>query len=56
MVALELQPADLTLVGLALILVLQALVAIIYWRYLPTMARLRAASLLMRFFPAKVAV
>lgn len=55
-VALELLPADLTLAGLALILLMQGFVAIIYWRYLPTLVRLRAASVLLRFLPAKVAV
>lgn len=50
--ALALLPADLTLPILVVVLVLQAIVAIIYWGYLPAMARLRAASLLARFLPA----
>ena len=51
MVALGLLPASLTIASLVVILVLQAIVAIIYWRHLPAMARMRAASLLARFLP-----
>jgi len=51
--ALELLPG-LTFPILVVVLVLQAIVAIIYWRHLPAMARLRAASLLARFLPASL--
>jgi hypothetical protein len=52
MVALELLPFGLTLTGLAFILLLQGIVAIIYWRHLPALVQIRAASLLARFLPA----
>ena len=52
--ALELLTADLTFPILVVVLVLQAIVAIIYWGHLPAMARLRAASLLARFLPASL--
>ena len=52
MVALELLPNDWTLIVLATFLVLQGAVAFVYWRHLPTMARMRAAGLVARFLPA----
>ena len=51
MVALELLPAGLSIASLLVFLLLQGLVAIIYWRHLPAMARERATSLLARFKP-----
>lgn len=54
MAALELLPASQTFVGLGVILVLQGFVAVNYWRYLPALARLRAASLIARFLPASL--
>lgn len=52
MLALELLPASLTIASLVVIFLLQAIVAIIYWRHLPALARMRATSLLARFLPA----
>ena len=54
MVALALLPTGLTIASLLGTLVLQVLVAIAYWRQLPALARLRAASLLARFLPASL--
>lgn len=51
LVALVLLPAGLALAGLALTLILQGIVVFIYWRHLPALARIRAASLLTRFLP-----
>ena len=52
MLALELLPHGWPVIGLATFLVLQAVVAFVYWRHLPAMARIRAASLVVRFLPA----
>lgn len=54
MVALELLSARLMPAGLALVLILQGLVTIIYWRHLPALARARARGLLARFMPASL--
>ena len=53
---LALLAAELTRLFASLLgtLVLQVLVAIAYWRQLPALARLRAASLLARFLPASL--